>query len=103
MIGNERHIDDEILVAEAGAAFGENNFLIAGRGDFFGSVADVPGREELAFFEIDDAAGFAGGFEQIGLAAEEGRDLKDVADFGGARDLRDVMNIGEHGDADGFF
>src|SRR5580693_2090512 len=100
--GKGAHIDDEILVTERNAALGENNFLISGGGDFFGGVADIPRREELAFFQIGDAAGSADGFEQVGLAAKERRNLEDVADFGDGRDLRDVVNVSEDGNADIF-
>ena len=55
------HIHDEILIAEGSAALGEDDFLVAGAGDFFGSVAHFPGREKLAFFDVHDAAGAAGG------------------------------------------
>ena len=59
--GEGAHVHDEIVVAEAGAAFGEDDFGVAGGGDFFGDVAHIPGREELGFFYVDDAAGFGGG------------------------------------------
>ena len=57
--------------------------LLPVAGDFFDDVGHVPGGEELGFFYVDDAAGFGGGDEEIGLAREEGGDLQDVDDFGG--------------------
>ena len=76
--GKGAHVHDEILVAEASAAFGEDDLGVAGASDFFGDVAHVPGRKELRFLYVDDAAGFGGGDEEIGLAREEGGDLQDV-------------------------
>ena len=46
--------------------------------DLLDGVAHVPGGDELALLDVDGAAGFAGGDEQVGLAAEEGGDLEDV-------------------------
>src|SRR5271169_5744849 len=40
------HIDDEIVVAEACAAFGENDLGVARGGNLFGDVAHVPGRKK---------------------------------------------------------
>jgi len=102
--GEGAHVHDEIVVAEAGATFGEDDFLVAGGGNFFGDVAHVPGREELGFFYVDDAAGFGGGDEEIGLAGEEGGDLEDVDDFGGWGGLGGVVNVGEDGEMEiGFY
>src|SRR6202167_5199729 len=94
--GKRAHVDYEILVAEGAAAFGKNDFFVSGAGDFFRGVANFPGGEELAFFHVYNATGAACGDEQIRLAAEEGGDLKDVANFGCARNLGDVVNVGEN-------
>ena len=69
---------------------------------FSAALAHFRGGDELAFFYVDDAAGAACGDEEIGLAAEEGGDLQDVADFGGGADLRDVVDVGEDGQAGAF-
>src|ERR1700677_4229761 len=94
--GKGAHIDYEILVTEGAAAFGEDDFFVAGADNFFRGVADFPWGEELTLLHIHNAAGAAGGNEQIRLAAEEGWDLKDVANFGCARNLGDVVNVGEN-------
>ena len=49
-------------------------------------MAHVEGGDELALFDIDRLAGFCGGDEKVGLAAEEGGDLEDVDGlaYGGA-------------------
>ena len=52
---------------------------------FSTACAHVVGRQELALLHVDGAAGFGGGHEQVGLAAQERRDLQDVDDLGGRR------------------
>ena len=96
--GEGAHVDDEIVVAEAGAAFGENDLGIAGGSDFFGDVAHIPGREELRLFDVDDATGFGSGEKEIGLASQKGGDLQDVRDFGDGGGLGSVVDVGEDGE-----
>src|ERR1700683_963854 len=97
--GQRAHVDDEIVVAEAGAAFGEEDAAVAGGGDFFDGVAHIPGSDELAFFHVDGAAGASGGDEQFGLAAEEGGGLEHVRAFSGDFAMAGLMNVGEDGQA----
>ena len=52
----------------------------------------------MGFFYVDDAIGFCGGFEEIGLAREEGGDLEDVDDFGGGGGLVAFVDVGEDGE-----
>ena len=61
-------------------------------------MADVVRRDELAFLDIDDAAGAPSCNQQIGLAAEERRDLQDIDDFGGGPGLRWFVDIRQDGD-----
>src|SRR5690606_10410801 len=68
--------------AERGAAFAGHDIRIAAAGDLGDHVLHVPRRQELALLHIDRFAGFGGGDEKVGLAAEEGGDLQDVDDFG---------------------
>jgi hypothetical protein len=95
------HVDDEVAVAEGGAAFGEEDAGVAGGGDFFDGVAHVAGGDELAFFDVDGAAGVAGGEEQVGLAAEEGGDLEHVGTFGGDFAVGGLVDVGEDGETGG--
>lgn len=100
--GERAHIDYEVVVAEAGAALGEGDAGIAGVADLFDGVAHVEGCYELAFFHVDSLAGFGGGDEQVGLAAEEGRDLEDVHGFAYGGAVLWGVDIGEDGEACGF-
>ena len=76
------HIDDEVVVAEVGAAFAEDDLIVARFLEFFDDVFHLRGAEELGFFDVDDVAGFCHGDDEVGLAGEEGGQLDDVADFG---------------------
>ncbi len=63
--------------------------------DLVDDVADIPGRQKLAFFDIDDSAGVGGGHEQRRLAAQERRNLNDVEHFGCGGDLFDRMDVAD--------
>jgi hypothetical protein len=80
--GEGAEIDDQGVVAEAGAALGEEDALVAGGTDFFEGIVHVPGGDELAFFDVDGAAGLSRGEEQVGLPAKEGGDLQNVGGLG---------------------
>src|SRR5207245_10912555 len=81
------HVGHERVVAKAGAALAEQDTVVAAAGDLAGDVLHVPGREELALFDVDSIAGLGGGDQEVGLAAEIGRDLQNVDRFGGRRAL----------------
>src|ERR1043165_407166 len=93
------HVNDEVVVAEAEAALCEQEFLAPGGACLLDDVARVPGREELPLLDVDGAARLAGGDNQVRLTAEEGRDLQNVRDARGLFDLRNVVNVGGHGQA----
>jgi hypothetical protein len=62
------HVDDEVVVPEAVAAFGHEDPRVAGLDDLVDRVAHVSGREELPLLDVHHAAGARRGHEQIGLA-----------------------------------
>ena len=97
--GEGAHVDDEVVIAEGRAAVGLPDFL----GDVFDFACDVNHflrGEELTFFDVNDAAGLGGGEEEVGLTAEEGWDLDDVADFGDGRALGGVVDVGDEREAE---
>jgi hypothetical protein len=47
----------------------------------------VPRRHELALLDVHDLAGLGRGAHEVGLAAQERRDLQHVGDLGRALDL----------------
>jgi hypothetical protein len=92
-------IDDQGVVAEAGAAFGEEDAFVAGGARLFDGILHVPRGDELALLDVDGAAGLACGDEQVGLAAEEGRNLQHVDGFGGDFAVAGLVDVGEDGKA----
>ncbi len=92
------HVGDQVVVAEGGAALGDEEAFAAEGAHLAGDVDGIPRGEELAFFHVHRAAGLGGGFEQVGLAAEKGRDLQQVDVFGGDVGLFGGVDVGGDGD-----
>ena len=88
------HVRDQRVVAEAHAALGLEDVAVAGAGDLGEDIRHVPRRQELAFLDVDRPAGPPGGEQQIGLAAQEGRDLQHVHGLGGSGALFPGMDVG---------
>ncbi len=74
------HIDHEVLVAESGAAVGLPDFFGACFFELVGDELHFIGRKELSLLHIDGAASGGSRNEEVGLAAEKGRDLQRVDD-----------------------
>ena len=89
------HVDDQVVVAEAHAAFGDEHRLVALGGDLGNDVLHVLRRQELALLDVDRLAGPRRGDDQIGLPREERRDLQHVDDLGGGRGVRRLVNVGQ--------
>ena len=87
-------VDHQSVVTEAGAALGKEDALIAGGADLFHGVGHVPWGNELTLLDVDGATGFAGGHEEIGLAAKEGGNLQDVDGLGSNLTLGGFMDVG---------
>ena len=99
-LGEDRqraHVGDERVVAEGHAALGDEHLRVAGADDLGDDMNHVPGGEELALLHVDDLAGPRRGDEEIGLAAEEGRDLQHIDGFSDCGALLCLMHVGEHG------
>ena len=81
-LGNAEHVDDEIVVAKAGAALAQDYADICSFTDLGDDVLCIPRCDELGFLDLDDpsrcGSGLGGGDNQISLAAQESRDLDDV-------------------------
>ena len=97
------HVDDEVAVAECRAAFGEHDVVIAGGFHFRDGVLGISRREELAFLDVDATFGARGSLNQIGLPTEKCRDLQHIANFSNGPALRNIVNVGEHRNAEGAF
>src|SRR5207248_438738 len=94
--GEASHVDDEIAVAEERSALGEGDFvallarcwLLAtgygpGRAHLLDGAAHAFRMHPLTLLDVHSPASLSCGDEEIGLAAEEGRDLKDIGDLRG--------------------
>ena len=94
-LGQRTHVHHEVVVAERRAALGEQHVRIAGGADLVERVLHLRGREELALLDVHDGAGARGGHQQVGLAAQERRNLQHVDDRGGGRGLRGLVDVGQ--------
>ena len=94
-IGNVAEIDHEVVVAEGIAAFREPNLLRAGVASLFDRVAHVATAQKLCFFDVHRASCPRRRHEQIGLTAEERRNLQHIAHFGDGRSLPRLVDVGE--------
>ena len=101
--GERSHVDDQIVVAEAGSAFGKKYPIIACGAAFFHCMFHIPRRDELAFLDIHRPLAHGGGDDQIGLAAEESRNLQHIRDFRNLGDVRGFVHVGEHRNVDFIF
>src|SRR6202000_1644037 len=59
--GERAHVDNQVVIAEAGAALGERDAGVAGGGDLFDRVLHIFRCDELALLYIDGTAGLGGG------------------------------------------
>src|SRR5262245_57930419 len=96
------HVDDEVVVPEAGSALGEGDTVAATFADFLDGVTHVGRSDELALLDIDGAIELAGGVggcdEKVGLAAEKCGDLKQIDGLGNTRAVFGGMDVGEDGE-----
>ena len=103
-VAQAEEVVDEPPVAEGGAAFGEEDVGATGFGELPDGSGHLVGGEELALFDVDGAGvpggGLSGGAEEVGLAAEEGGDLKEVDDAGGGVGLLGGVDVGGGGDGE---
>jgi hypothetical protein len=88
--------------ARVAAALGDEEIFATEGPHLVGDVDGIERGEELAFLDVDGAAGLGGGFEEIGLAAEEGGDLQEIDVLGGELGLGFVVDVGGDGDAEFF-
>src|SRR3981081_121161 len=89
------HVRNEGVVSEAGAALAQKQVGVARSHELVGHVEHVPGREELALFDVNGPPSLRSSDQEISLAAQEGRYLQDVNGFCCRRTLLRRVNIGE--------
>ena len=93
---NRPHVRHQIAIAERRAALRQYNLIIAACDDLLRAIFHILRREKLPFFDIHDFAGFRGGDQQIGLAAQKRRNLQHVRHVRDLRGLFRRMNIGDN-------
>ncbi len=89
------HVDDQVLVSERRAALGDEDAVIPHFRSFVEDVLRFLGRQELPFLHADGASGACRSRDEIGLPAEERRDLQDVEHFRRRRGLGRLVDVGE--------
>ena len=94
-IGNVAEIDHEVVVAEGIAAFREPNLLRTSVAGLFDRVAHIATAQKLRLFDVHRASRPRRRHEQIGLTAEERRNLQHIAHFGDGRSLPRLVDVGE--------
>ena len=92
------HVDDQIVVSEAGAALREKDLRVAGFAALLYRMPHVPRRNKLSFLDIDGAAAERGRDHEVGLAAEKGGNLQHVGDFRDLGHVRHFVDIRKHGE-----
>src|SRR5438093_375869 len=92
------HVHDQVVVAEARAALGEQDALAARERELLDRLRQVAGRQELTLLHVDRTAGPGGRGEQPALARQESGDLQRVGHLGGGPDLDRLVDIGEDRD-----
>jgi hypothetical protein len=97
-LGNAGHVVNEAVVAEEGAAFGEEGVDISRGGDFVEGVLHFPRGHELAFFDVDRFARRSGGKQQVGLPTQERGNLQHIHMMSDRGGLIGFVKIGGDGD-----
>ena len=91
-----QHIDDQIVVTKATAAFTKHDFLITAFGEFFDDVAHLAGAEKLRLFDVYHCASFCHRLYQVCLSCQESGKLNNIADLGYGLTLINFMHVGDH-------
>ena len=95
--GYATEVDDEVLIAEGGAAFGKHDVVVSKIGEFVHHMSHGLGGKELSFLHIDATSCPGGGFEEGGLAAEKGGYLQNVYEGGRHLGIMFTVNVGNNG------
>jgi hypothetical protein len=92
------HVDDQVVVAEAGSAFGDQDAARARGVRLLHGEPHVPRCGELAALEVHGPPRRAARGDQVGLAPEEGRHLEAIHHLGGHRGLARLVDVREDGE-----
>ena len=95
-----REVVDEPTVAEERATLAQQRVATAPGQQFGDGVLHVGGCHELSLLHVDGPTGRRGRQQDVGLPAQEGRNLQHIADLSGRDRLLRKMHVGGHGQAD---
>ncbi len=90
------HIGNKRIIAERNAAFCRQHIGIAAFRDLGKNILHVPRRQKLALLDVHDASSLCRSDQQIGLTAEERRNLQDINHGSNFGTLLFRMDIGQH-------
>ncbi len=93
-------VDDEIVVAEGRATFGQHQFFVSRRGKLADNILHVPRGEKLPLLHADRLPRIRCSDEKVRLPAKKGWYLEDIEDFCGGPYLLDGMDVGNYRDSD---
>src|SRR5437764_8772694 len=98
---NRPHVGHQIVIAERSAALANQDTVATARFARFGyHLHHVVGREELALLDVDGKTGGCDRVDEIRLATQECRRLKDIDNLGGVADFSFGMYVSKQGHAD---
>ena len=95
-------VRDKIVISKRRSPLCQKQAVVAGRLDLLHDVGHIPGREELAFLDIDHPTGTRGRQQQVCLTAEERRNLEHIQNLSGGRGFFRRVDIGEDRHPDRF-
>ena len=91
------HVRNQVVVAKAEATLADHDLVrIAGRACLVDHIGHFPGRQELAFLDVDGPALGADVDDEIGLAAQERRRLQHIDDRRHLSERRVLVHVGQH-------
>ena len=90
-------IDDQVVIPEGGSALAKEDFVVSRFLELLDDMSHLMGGEKLGFLDVDRAPGLGQSHHEIGLAAKEGGELKDVDYFGGRLGLKGIVDVGDYG------
>ena len=80
-VGDIAEIDNKIVIAETVAALGEPHIGGTALTGFLDRIAHVGTGEKLGFLDVHGLARLGGSNDEVGLTAEESRNLNDINDL----------------------
>ena len=87
------HVDDQVSIPEEGSPLGHRHARRPGFPRFLYGAEHLFWGHPLALLDVDDLPGFPRSTEQVGLAAEKRRNLKDIRDSGRRCRLRNLVDV----------